>query len=292
MGKETYEITGVPTLSIVECNGDLIVQGSPRPEVCLRADEESMSASREGDTIMVTCASDLRIDAPFGSTLQLQAANGDVVIKRIQGSVAIDSVDGDLMLSRVGPTTIQQVHGDLSARFVDGDLVVNQVQGDMSVRNISGRLEIAQVCRDLGVRELLGDAAADKVQGDVRLRTRFYPDKTYRFNAGGDIVVRVFPDADADLTIRSARGDIRIKAPLTDRQDDDGTVTGRLGAGGATVDLEGLAKMLSSSPAETRTGCAARCRNGRAGSRDRGRVWFRVCRPGGRNRCPGPGSHG
>lgn len=238
MGRKVFEIEGIPTLSIVECRGDLSVQGSPRPEVCLRTDDESLNATREGDTIMVTCKSDLRVEAPFGSILRMQTAAGDVVVKRIQGSILIESVKGDLILSRVGPATVQEVRGDLSARVVDGDLAVREVRGDVSIRNIGGQLEIDQVGRDLGVRELLGDAVAENVKGDVRIRTQFHPDKTYRFTAGGDIVVRVFPDTDADFSIRSAHGDIRIKAPLADREDAEGMVTGRLGEGGASVSLE------------------------------------------------------
>ncbi len=238
MARTVFNVDGVPTLSIIECKGDLSVQGSPRPEVCLRADEDSLDASREGDTIMVSCKSDLRVELPFASTLRMQKTSGDAVIKRVQGLIEIETVDGDLILSGVGSSSIQKVGGDLSARVVDGDLVVLEVEGDMSVRNISGELRIDHVGRDLGARELLGDALVEKVEGDVRLRTQFQSGKSYRFTAGGDIVVRVLPDADADLTIRSTKGDIRIKAPMVDREDGDGVVTGRLGDGGATVILE------------------------------------------------------
>lgn len=238
MGKQTFKTEEVPTLSIVECRGDLIISGSPRSEVFLHAEESDLEASQEGNTIMASCQSDLRVEAPYGASIQIQQVRGDLVIKRVQGSIVLGVVEGDLALSRVGAATIDQVGGDLAGRVVDGDLAVKKVQGDMSVRNVSGQVMIDLVGRDLGARELQRDAYAKEVQGDVRLRTAFLPGHEYRFKALGDIVARVPLDTDADLTLRSGRNKIRIKAALEDRVEADGQVTGRLGSGGATVNLD------------------------------------------------------
>jgi hypothetical protein len=238
MGKQTFKSEGIPTLSIVECGGDLIISGSPRSEIFLHAEQSDLEASQEDNTIMATCQSDLRVEAPYGTSIQIQKVRGDLVIKRVQGAIALGVVEGDLALSRVGAATIDQVGGDLAGRVVDGDLVVKEVQGDMSVRNVNGQVMIDLVGRDLGARELQGDAFAEEVQGDVRLRTAFLPGHEYRFKALGDIVARVPLDTDADLTLRSGRNNIRVKAALLDRVETDGQVTGRLGSGGAKVNLD------------------------------------------------------
>ncbi len=238
MEKQTFKTEGVPTLSIVECRGDMTISGSPKSDVFLHAEQSDLEASQEGDTIMVTCQSDLRVEAPYGASIQIQQVSGDLVIKRVQGSIVLGVVGGDLVLSRVGAATIEKVGGDLSCRVVDGDLTVKKVQGDMSVRNVSGQVMIDLAGRDLGARELQGDAYAKEVQGDVRLRTAFLPGQEYHFKALGDIVARVPLDTDADLTLRSGRDSIRIKAALEDKVEAGGQVTGRLGSGGAKVVLE------------------------------------------------------
>jgi len=238
MEKQIFETQGSPTLSILECRGDLSISGWAKSVVRIQADKRHLEARQEGETIMITCHSDLCIEAPYETKAQVNDARGDVRIKRIQGDISLDIVHGDLVLSRVGAVTIQETRGDLSVRLVEGDLTVQAVRGDMSVRNVSGRLKVGQVGRDLGVRELLGDATAMEVQGDIRLRTAFAAGNEYQFKANGDIVARVPVNTNADLTLRSGRNQIRLKAELADKVETDGEITGRLGDGGAAVLLE------------------------------------------------------
>lgn len=238
MGRQTFQTDGVPILSIIECLGDLKVQGGPGAELHLHADDSHLEASQEGDTVMVSCRSDLRVDLPYGASLRVKKVAGDMVARRIGGSSTLGSISGDLALSQVGAVTIDEVKGDLSGRVVEGDLTVQDVAGDMSVRNIAGSLKVGHVGRDLGVRDIQGDAVAEDVRSDIRLRTDLAPDREYRFKAAGDIVVRVPATVDAAFTMRTAGGDIRIKAPLDDRHEEQGQITGQLGAGSAQVVLE------------------------------------------------------
>jgi DUF4097 and DUF4098 domain-containing protein YvlB len=238
MGRQTFETEGVPTLSVVECRGSLKIQGGSGPAVRLHAESSDLEASQEGNTVMATCRSDLRVELPYDASIRVQRVAGDLVVKRVSGSSTLGTIDGDVSLGQVGAATIEEVKGDLSGRVVDGDLIVREVLGDMSVRNVAGRLEVGRVGRDLGVRDIQGDASAEDVRSDIRLRTSFEPGQEYRFKAAGDIVVRVPASVDADFTLRSGGGDIRVKAPLEDRQEEKGQVTGRLGEGGATVVLE------------------------------------------------------
>lgn len=238
MEKRIFETEGAPTLSVASCRGDLSVVGWAEPTVRLQADEGTLSATQEGDTIAITCESSLRISAPTEAQLQVVQVTGDARAKRIQGSLSLDLVTGDLVVSQAGPVTIQEVRGDLAVRLVDGDLMVQTVNGDMSVRNISGRFQVEEVGGDLGARDLAGNSSARIVRGDVRLRTAFSVDKEYAFKAKGNIVARVPPDANADLTLRSGRGQIRLKARLAEETEIDNQVTGRLGDGGSSVLLD------------------------------------------------------
>jgi len=244
MEKRLFEVQEAPTLSILDCRGDLSVNGWSKSAVRVRAEDEQLEIRQEGETLMITCRSDLRIDAPHDSCLQVHTLGGDARFKRIQGEISLDEIGGDLLLGQVGNARIKEARGDLSARNVDGDLIVQEVEGDMSVRNVSGRLEVGRVGRDLGARILMGDARAEDVQGDVRLRSAFTDGKEYSFKARGDIVVRVPSNTNADFTLRSGRNRIRIKADLLDRKDMDNEITGRLGDGGASVLLDAGRDMI------------------------------------------------
>lgn len=238
MANQSFEVEENATLSVTTCQGDLTIQGWSRNVIRLQADSEELDVKREGNTLMVSSPTDLRIDVPHSATIRVQNVTGDARFKRIQGTLSLGRIEGDLVLSRVNAADIQHVSGDVSARVVDGDLSVQAVKGDMSARKVGGRLEIGEVGRDLGLRELMADSKAEQVQGDIRLKTAFTSGKSYRFKADGDLVARVPPDTDADLTLRSRGKQIQIKAPLVDRAEADGEVTGRLGEGGAEVELE------------------------------------------------------
>ena len=80
------------TLSIIECQGSLVVQGWSRRDIRVKGEG---NVSYEGGTVMVTGQSDLRIDAPYDSLLQAKQVQGDVAIKRIQGIISLDHVHGD-----------------------------------------------------------------------------------------------------------------------------------------------------------------------------------------------------
>ena len=238
MSTQVFETDGAPTLSLVLCQGDLDIRGWSRPTVRLQGASGKLEASQEAETVMISSPSDLRIEAPYESTLHIQAVHGDARIKRIDGEVAIDSIHGDLVLNRVGPATLQTVYGDVSARTVDGDLQVGAVHGDFSARQIDGDLSVQTVGRDLGLRDLHGSAEADNVHGDIRLRTALFPGRVYRFKAGGDLVARVTSDSHADLTLRSGRDKPRVKAQLSDQKVSEHEISGRLGDGGAEAVLE------------------------------------------------------
>ena len=238
MEKQYFENIADPTISITECNGSLLIRGWARNDVRIRATEGDYQAQQEGDTIMLSCRADLRVDAPFNTSVQVQTIRGDGRIKGIQGAIKLAEVNGDLVLSRVGPAEVQLTNGDLAARIVDGDLQVGTVHGDMSVRRVAGRLEVEQIGRDLGARELMADAQVVLVRGDIRLRTDFTPEQQVQLKANGDIVARVPNFANADFILRSGRGNIRVKANLTEKTKSENEITGRLGDGGADVLLE------------------------------------------------------
>jgi hypothetical protein len=238
MASQCFEVQESPVLSLVHCRGDVVMQGWSRPMIRIQSDVEQLHTQQEGQTVMVEGQSDLRIDAPYDTQLQAGEVNGDVVIKRIEGSIALANVRGDLVLSGVGAVSIEHVRGDLSARVVEGKLLVQEVLGDMSVRGLNGRLQIDHAGRDLGLRDLAGDAQAPDVLGDIRLRTAVVPGSQISLKAGGSIVARVPADTSADLTLRCGRGQPMVKARLTQTASSHQEVTGRLGDGGSTIMLE------------------------------------------------------
>ncbi len=76
MEKRFFEVQEAPTLSILDCRGDLTVNGWSKSAVRVRAEDEQLEIRQEGETLMITCRSDLRIDAPHDSCLQVRTLGG------------------------------------------------------------------------------------------------------------------------------------------------------------------------------------------------------------------------
>ena len=238
MNTMVFETDNSPTLSIVACHGDLTIRGWSRSTVRLACSDDKAEVKQEGETIMVSSAADLSIEAPYETTVRIQKTSGDANVKRILADINIESVHGDLVLNRVGAARIGTAGADVSARSVDGDLIVGAIHGDFSAREIDGDLIVETVGRDLGLRGLHGNGKAQSVQGDIRLRIALLPGRSYAFKAGGDLVARIAADSHADLTLRSGRDKPRVKTELNDWTTNEHEVRGRLGNGGAEATME------------------------------------------------------
>ena len=231
-----YETSDAPHLTITRCGGVLTITGSDQPGVAVLGDEDESKVERQGESFTIEANDDCDIHCPPKTSVTIKQVNGDLNVQGLAGPLAIESVNGDVKLRDVGPTSLRQARGDFEARGVKGELGVESVNGDAKVRQASSAVTLTFVRGDLAARDLEGGAVADQVSGDVSLSTALAKGKSYRFQAKGDISAKLEVDGGARLTLEG--GDIHCRLPLQISERSARRIVGTLGEGGAELTLK------------------------------------------------------
>ena len=229
------EVSDTPLLTI-KCHGDLDINGGREGEVVIKAyGEEDLDVLHEDDQFTITAHARCKVGCPRGTILDLQEVHGDLRIRRVDGPVTAETVHGDCAIKDVGPTTMANVMGDLRVRSANGDLRLDLVGGDLSVRGVEGVLSCGSVGGDLSAVYLKGGLEA-AVGGDGSLRTDFMPGCGYVLTTGGDASVKFPTDANASIQITAA-GEIHHQVEWAESAKGSGTLSGRVGDGEAVVSI-------------------------------------------------------
>jgi hypothetical protein len=240
---QRFEVSNAPHLTIT-CHGDLDITGGREGEVAIKVygSEQDLAVEREGERFTVTTRTRCKIGCPQGTSVTLQAAHGNLRMRRVDGPIAAEQVNGDTVLKDVGPTTITTARGDVRARVVHGDLRLDQVGGDLSARGVEGLLATDSVGGDLVASHLEGGLQAT-VGGDTSLTTDFTPGCDYRITTGGDAVVKFPAQASARIQV-NAGGEVRHKVDWAEIQSDVHNLSGSVGAAGANVEINASGDVL------------------------------------------------
>lgn len=276
MSQERFEVGKQPHIEIAECMGDLVVRSWAETAVLIKGDQYETSETESG--LSITSQGNIKLTVPEVSSLSIQSVHGDVEIKRIEGSVSlqtayadaairgaaslkIGTVHNDLAIKQVegsvsvetafgdtavrscGDLSLGTVHGDLMARAVDGMVNIVEVYGDISLRGISGNVSVKQGSRDANLRDLRGENNnLSDVAGDIRLHGPLSPGQ-HHFMANGDIVLHWPGNEAVTVTAVTPQFTSRLQLDELAKQDDD-TYTARIGSGGPTIALEAGGRII------------------------------------------------
>jgi len=214
--------------------------------------------------------------AGLGSGVTITAAHGDIHLSTIQGSVQVHfSTDkGDFSAHQItGDVTADGRCNDLTLSEIKGKITVNgDLFGTVHMENLSGPTHLHTSVTDMQFGELPGDMTLDpedlrvtEAKGSVRVTThsknvelsQIYGD-TYVEDRDGnisispagpysvqatsssgnaDVEITLPPNASASIEGRTHNGDIMSEYPLTINGEESKTVTGRIGAGSAKINV-------------------------------------------------------
>lgn len=161
--------------------------------------------------------------------VQLAARTGDglIDVRDLDGTIDMNSGDG-----RIAATNVS---GQLQAHTGDGPIQIDQAAGRVEADSGDGPIEVAGRLDELTVRTGDGSvrieaANGSSMKGDWRVTT-----------GDGRIALRVPAEFNAEVDASTGDGVVRIDGIGDRPRDDDGSdrrrVVGRLGSGGATLQL-------------------------------------------------------
>ncbi len=239
-------VNGVAQVEEIEGGLQLTATGSMSlrlPEAAtLTVDQASGDMSLRGllgDLQLGEVAGDLVIKN--AGRVSLKKVAGDLVLVNLNGDAVIDEIYGDASLRRIIGVRIGTIYGDLAARNVDGAVEIGHGHGDISLNTVSDDLTIGRSQRDVNLRNLGGICLVEIAHGDIRLRGGLMSGK-HSFKADGDIVLRWPANAPLNLTARA--NSILNRLSLENPVSETGLLTGQIGDGAATVNLDARGRIV------------------------------------------------
>lgn len=224
---------------IQSIGGGLRLKGRDDTTLIVDGENPQVAQIGEGQPYVVNCGGDCRIIAPQHVSISVLSVGGDAKITDLEGKFDIQSVGGDLTLRSVHTAKVKSVGGDLRIKLAGGDVSVENVGSDATVREIGGAVWIAHVGSDLYLRNVESGCVVEQVGSDLVLSIDFQPDLQYRFNAGGDILCRIYPDTDARFILPTeTQLQLDVPADLTE-DENEGVQIVTLGSGSATIHITG-----------------------------------------------------
>lgn len=225
----------VPVI-IQQVAGDLRVRGRSYGSLIIEGDNPHAEQIGEGQPYLVRCDGDCRLMVPSSVTVVVQQVGGDAKLTDLTGHTDIGHIGGDLTLREVQSVQVKAIGGALRIKRADGDVTVKAVGSDATVREVTGSLVVDAVGADLYIRNVGRTCIAHSVGGDLVLNVEFLPDVEYRFRAGGDILCRVEPDANARF-IAPLDIALELDVPADVKEEGDHQIV-TLGEGGAVIIIE------------------------------------------------------
>ncbi|GMQ78895.1 MAG: hypothetical protein BMS9Abin02_1439 [Anaerolineae bacterium] len=225
---------------IVKCRGDLKVRGWAEPAVRVKGDSLLKNSVAE-KVHHIESDGDLQLMVPSASVLSIAESAGDLTVKYVVGDIHISETKGDAYLHSLGKVEVNDVQGDLSVRNLSGQFRANEVMGDVSFRNVLG-VSLAKISGDCSIRNVNGDVQIKAVMGDLSLRT-----------VSGNVTVNeVYRDAilrnlGGQTQIGQVYGDVRLRGGLAAGKHNfkaNGDIVIRWPAG-APVDIQATAPKIS-----------------------------------------------
>ena len=165
---------------------------------------------------------DTHISGAKGAS-KIKATSGDIVASGLEGSLEVETASGDIRIeeSKLSLLSVENKSGDVKLRHVHAATTVRTASGDVKLEHCGGAsLSVDGVSGDIRVN------LDEPLSGAANLRT-----------VNGLISMEVPGNSDFRLQASALRGEVVCTLPLEDEVREDRRVTGRMGAGTATVDI-------------------------------------------------------
>lgn len=224
-----FSRTGTIELSLI--SGDIIVTGSSRDEIRVRA------YSERGRLEMDASSSHFSLDARsdrgrMGDTrFELSVpAGARLIMRTTSGSVEATGVKG--------PVEGHSTSGDVSIADASGRVILESVSGDVNGRRLSGEVRAQSVSGDVELEEVNGDVRVESTSGEISL-TRVTSKDVYATTVSGEVNFQGTIDRGGRYEFHSHSGDIHLDMPsdLSARFAIE-TFSGSLDAGGFPITLQ------------------------------------------------------
>jgi hypothetical protein len=236
MGRRFIETSLTPEIFVQSVAGDMSLRGWDAPQISASGDPEGLEISGNGDQIQINTSDDLDLRLPSGARVHIDNVAGDASIKLLEEPLELGMVAGSLDLRNVAGVNAGDVHGNLSAKSVDGDLNLNSVHGNADVKNVQGHCNLFTVHGNLDLQNVSGNVQAD-AHGNARLRFDHLDGINCTVTAHGNVYCYLPEDASVQLHLVSEGDVIKVRLPDSSKTIQQSQYDLTLGEGEASFSL-------------------------------------------------------
>lgn len=113
----------------------------------------------------------LKVMVPRYAEIELiESHRGDVTVNDIDGAVTINTAQGDVSVTKVGPLKLNARSGDVTVKDVKGNLVARAFSGDVQASDITGSVDANSMSGSINVQNAGGDVAVSSTSGEITIR--------------------------------------------------------------------------------------------------------------------------
>jgi hypothetical protein len=190
---------------VLNVSGDLRLKGQDEFEVVAKSDNpEDLSLESRDDQVVIRSSGNCNVRVPRDAVVQVEAVQGNAVIKGLDGDLSVDIVNGDIELRSVGRINLGTVNGNVAAKNVDGDFNLDQANGDISARGVQGDFNVTgKVAGNLNLSDVGGSASAS-ADGNISLRLDPAPGHQFEFTCQGNLFCRLSNEASVEISVPKA----------------------------------------------------------------------------------------
>jgi len=214
-----FSVSANPTVSVSDISGEIRVVGEKISEVRVIAEKTDPKI----EILMEQTGNRVRIEVRYPEHAHRASrwfggseSSGDVNIQIAmpeEGNLEARTVSGDAMVENLqGDLTVKAVSGDLKLRKLGKRLLANTVSGDIQVEQVTGEMEMKTVSGDLRATNLNGRLTMSSVSGDLDIRSS---NLTYMAleSTSGDVDVVTPLSHSGSYSISSHSGDVTLSIP-------------------------------------------------------------------------------
>ncbi len=212
MSTQSIPTSMTPEIFIQQVLGNLSVKGWDQAQVLIQADPNDLTVEKQDDGVHIICQGDCNIRLPESASIKVGSAHGDAHFKYLQDELNLGVIYGSLTLRSVAETQIDTVHGDFSAKELDGGLHARIIYGNAAAREIMGDCVLQDVQGNLDLREIEGQVST-KCGGNARIRLDPLPGKEYHVKADGNLYCHLPQDVSVKLVMNGEADIIKVKSP-------------------------------------------------------------------------------
>lgn len=159
------------------------------------------------------------IRVPQGSHVQIESDTANIIARKYQGDLNVDSIAGDVTL-----------------QDVSGKMTLHSNRGNITVQDSSGILSIVGNYGALTTQDVHGETAMSTIMGNIVYEGLIAGDDVVRLEADhGAVSVTLSADSALTLHVRSTSGDVSCLLP--DVKSTTRTCDGQLQSGGGSLSV-------------------------------------------------------